>query len=175
MDPKTIRTRLQELAFLNSDATIWFRAIDSTTPQSSGNGAGPHSEPEWEKLHFDGGLCEYVKYLNRDSQPMHEPIFITDKVGRIWHVVHQFLKGGVSQHVTCLLTYRGDVGLMCWAGGWGHCGSGPAVVQRHFLRSDHRLREQREDNRWRHAHRWAEGAEELLSCCCSCSASFSGA
>ncbi|KAK9916038.1 hypothetical protein WJX75_007671 [Coccomyxa subellipsoidea] len=80
MDPKTIRTRLQELAFLNSDATIWFRAIDYTTPQSSGNGAGPHSEPEWEKLHFDGGLCEYVKYLNRDSQPMHEPIFITDKV-----------------------------------------------------------------------------------------------
>lgn len=82
MDPKTIRTRLQELAFLNSKATIWFRVRDSRCNSSNGstNGASPKSEPEWEKLHFDGGLAEYVKYLNRDSQPMHDPIFFTDKV-----------------------------------------------------------------------------------------------
>ncbi len=84
MDPKTIRTRLQELAFLNSNATIWFRTIESGSAPSNGNGASPPPEPEWEKLHFDGGLCEYVKYLNRDSQPMHEPIFVTEKV-RAWH------------------------------------------------------------------------------------------
>ncbi|BDA44158.1 DNA gyrase subunit B, chloroplastic/mitochondrial [Coccomyxa sp. Obi] len=80
MDPKTIRTRLQELAFLNSNATIWFRALEMSSTQSSSNGSGPHEEPDWEKLHFEGGLCEYVKYLNRDSQPMHEPIFVSDKV-----------------------------------------------------------------------------------------------
>lgn len=82
MDPKTIRTRLQELAFLNSDATIWFRALETSSTQTSSNGSGPHEEPEWEKLHFEGGLCEYVKYLNRNSQPMHEPIFVSDKVRR---------------------------------------------------------------------------------------------
>ncbi|CAL8470140.1 g9682 [Coccomyxa elongata] len=80
MDPKTIRTRLQELAFLNSGATIWFRALETSSTHVSSNGSGPHDEPDWEKLHFEGGLCEYVKYLNRDSHPMHEPIFVSDKV-----------------------------------------------------------------------------------------------
>lgn len=82
MDPKTIRTRLQELAFLNSNATIWFRALETSSAQISSNGRGPHDEPDWEKLHFEGGLCEYVKYLNRDSHSMHEPIFVSDKVRR---------------------------------------------------------------------------------------------
>ena len=120
MDAKTIKTRLQELAFLNSDATIWFRALqhsklgasssssssngaspamDSITATSSsssnGNGAAPHAEAPavaaaaggdgaaqggWEKLHFSGGLREYVKHLNRDLAPMHEPLYISDKV-----------------------------------------------------------------------------------------------
>ena len=107
MDPKTIRTRLQELAFLNSSATIWFRAVPASpsspssssngasAPESSGsNGAEPHAaaaaagppgreeQDGWERLHFSGGLREYVAFLNKDMQPMHEPLFITDKVGR---------------------------------------------------------------------------------------------
>lgn len=120
MDAKTIRTRLQELAFLNSDATIWFRALQqaktgtssssssngaspleedsssaSSSSSSNGNGAAPHdaeappaaaggsdgaAQGGWEKLHFSGGLREYVKHLNRDLQPMHEPLYIRDKV-----------------------------------------------------------------------------------------------
>lgn len=115
MDARTIRTRLQELAFLNSDATIWFRALQHTPapttssngdsngaspPQatssrsgsSNGNGAAPDAEAPaavaggdgatqgWEKLHFSGGLREYAKHLNRDLQPMHEPLYIKETV-----------------------------------------------------------------------------------------------
>ena len=116
MDPKTIRTRLQELAFLNSSATIWFRATPASIPSSSSNGsisslngastpesssssngvgprgaeasAGPSSKEEqegWERLHFSGGLREYVAFLNKDMQPMHEPLFITDMVRAYMH------------------------------------------------------------------------------------------
>ena len=82
MDPKTIRTRLQELAFLNSKATIWFKA-SSAKQQPSSNGSAPAAalDAGWEKLHYSGGLREYVQHLNRDNTPMHEPIFIQDEVG----------------------------------------------------------------------------------------------
>ncbi len=82
MDPKTIRTRLQELAFLNSKATIWFKA-SSAKQQPSSNGSAPAAALDvgWEKLHYSGGLREYVQHLNRDNNPMHEPIFIQDEVG----------------------------------------------------------------------------------------------
>ena len=82
MDPKTIRTRLQELAFLNSKATIWFKA-SSAKQQPSSNGSAPAAALDvgWEKLHYSGGLREYVQHLNRDNTPMHEPIFIQDEVG----------------------------------------------------------------------------------------------
>jgi DNA gyrase subunit B len=81
MDPKTIRTRLQELAFLNSQATIWFRAVQGSTSQS--NGASHAEDEQWEELHFSGGLTEYVAFLNRESQPMHEPIYISDKASTL--------------------------------------------------------------------------------------------
>ena len=85
MDPKTIRTRLQELAFLNSRATIWFKASSASfaKQQPSSNGSTPAAAPDagWEKLHYSGGLREYVQHLNRDNTPMHEPIFIQDEVG----------------------------------------------------------------------------------------------
>ena len=82
MDPKTIRTRLQELAFLNSKATIWFKASSGRQASANGNGAAPETSPEegWEELHYSGGLREYVEHLNKDNSPMHEPIFIQDEV-----------------------------------------------------------------------------------------------
>ena len=81
MDAKTIRTRLQELAFLNSKATIWYKASSAkqaSSASSNGNGAAPAESAEggWEKLHYSGGLREYVQHLNQDNSPMHEPIFI---------------------------------------------------------------------------------------------------
>jgi DNA gyrase subunit B len=96
-DPDTIRSRLRELAFLNSRASIFFRALDGKkAPASSSNGsssgsngsgapaaaaaaAGPVREG-WEIFHYSGGLAEYVRYLNRDKEPIHEPFYFSKTV-----------------------------------------------------------------------------------------------
>ncbi|KAL4440444.1 hypothetical protein ABPG75_003445 [Micractinium tetrahymenae] len=119
-DPDTIRSRLRELAFLNSRATIFFRALDGKAPPASINGnvngasssgsgssssrAGEAAAPAaaaaaasaaaatlspaaaeaaaagWEVFHYSGGLAEYVRYLNRDKEPIHEPFFFSKQV-----------------------------------------------------------------------------------------------
>ncbi|WP_298493375.1 DNA topoisomerase (ATP-hydrolyzing) subunit B [uncultured Maritimibacter sp.] len=62
---KTLETRLRELAFLNSGVRIILR---DERP----------AEPLETELHYDGGVKEFVKYLDRHKQPMiAEPIFIT--------------------------------------------------------------------------------------------------
>jgi hypothetical protein len=65
-DPDTIRARIRELAFLNSAATLRFRAAPG------GGGAGA----EWQVYHYDGGLREYVTWLNSSREPLHEPICV---------------------------------------------------------------------------------------------------
>ena len=103
-DADTVRQRLRELAFLNSAATIHFRAMDPATPGSPTNGALPaasangasargRAEPGhavepgvapqgsgWEVLACPGGLRDYVAFLNKDRQPMHAPIFLSREV-----------------------------------------------------------------------------------------------
>ena len=70
-DPDTLRSRLRELAFLNSRATIRYRAA-------------PHAaDAEWETLHFSGGLKEYVTWLNRDKAVLHEPIYVRKTVSGV--------------------------------------------------------------------------------------------
>jgi DNA gyrase subunit B len=92
---------LRELAFLNSRATIKFRALDPKTSSSrssngSSNGSGAaaaadaqaggngmetkQADEDWEVFHYSGGLVEYVKFLNRDKEPIHEPIYFTKTV-----------------------------------------------------------------------------------------------
>lgn len=78
IDADTIRSRLRELAFLNSAATIHCQVIDSSRKgsNSSTNGSSNGAQPDWEEFHFSGGLKEYVQYNNRDKHAMHEPIYI---------------------------------------------------------------------------------------------------
>ena len=72
IEPETIRSRLRELAFLNSSATIWYRRLDQLEQDADGE--------EWVQYHFSGGLQEFVKWTNRDREPMHKPIFIQKEV-----------------------------------------------------------------------------------------------
>lgn len=70
-DPDTIRSRLQELAFLNSGAAIHFRATPMPPPRqrgsaSSGNGADAQAAagaeqqaPEWELFQASGALDKW--------------------------------------------------------------------------------------------------------------------
>ncbi len=62
---KTLENRLRELAFLNSGVRIILR---DERP----------AEPLEADLFYEGGVKEFVKYLDRHKQPMiEEPIFIT--------------------------------------------------------------------------------------------------
>ena len=72
-DPDTIRTRLRELAFLNSTATIKFRATEA---HSNGNSAAA----DWQVFHFSRGLADYMDFLNRDKEALHPPISISKTV-----------------------------------------------------------------------------------------------
>ncbi len=62
---KTLENRLRELAFLNSGARI---ILEDHRP----------AEPLHSELYYEGGVKEFVRYLDRSkSSMMEEPIFIT--------------------------------------------------------------------------------------------------
>ncbi|MFV0491832.1 MAG: DNA topoisomerase (ATP-hydrolyzing) subunit B [Pseudorhodobacter sp.] len=62
---KTLEARLRELAFLNSGVRI---IIEDERP----------AEPLHTELFYDGGVREFVKYLDRSKHPvMEEPIYMT--------------------------------------------------------------------------------------------------
>jgi DNA gyrase subunit B len=68
---KTLETRLRELAFLNSGVRI---VIDDARP----------AEPLRSELYYEGGVREFVRYLDRSKQPvMAEPIYIAGERGGI--------------------------------------------------------------------------------------------
>ncbi|MBB5224062.1 DNA gyrase subunit B [Amaricoccus macauensis] len=68
---KTLEHRLRELAFLNSGVKI------SLTDRR-------HAEIEQVELCYDGGVREFVKYLDRSKTPLiKEPIFITGETAGI--------------------------------------------------------------------------------------------
>jgi DNA gyrase subunit B len=68
---KTLENRLRELAFLNSGVRI---ILEDERP----------AEPLRTELFYDGGVREFVKYLDRHKTPAFpEPIFITGERGGI--------------------------------------------------------------------------------------------
>ena len=68
---KTLETRLRELAFLNSGVRI---LLEDERPV----------EPLRSELHYEGGVREFVRYLDRSkSSIMSEPILITGERGGI--------------------------------------------------------------------------------------------
>ncbi len=70
-DFATLQNRLRELAFLNAGVTIVFR--DERT-----------EEVEAETYHYDGGLREFVRWVNRNRAPLHEKVIhIEGTVGKV--------------------------------------------------------------------------------------------
>ncbi len=62
---KTLETRLRELAFLNSGVRI---VLEDDRP----------AEPLHSEMFYEGGVREFVRYLDRSKQPvMPDPIFMT--------------------------------------------------------------------------------------------------
>src|SRR5579884_990225 len=67
-DYDTLEVRLRELAFLNEGLT--FHLIDKRTGKE-------------ETFKYDGGLTEFVHYLNRSEEVLHKPIYIEKMVDNV--------------------------------------------------------------------------------------------
>ena len=61
-DYETLKTRTRELAFLNKGLSLTLRD-DRDDEDTTG-----------EVFHYEGGISEYVRYLNRNKTPIHEQI-----------------------------------------------------------------------------------------------------
>jgi DNA gyrase subunit B len=65
-DYATLSGRFRELAYLNGGVRITF-TDDRLELQKSG-------EPKVETYYYEGGIREYIAYMNREKQPLHEEI-----------------------------------------------------------------------------------------------------
>ncbi len=97
-DFDVLKSRLRELAFLNSGITITFRDERLETPKE-------------EILKFEGGIVQYVKEMNSRTKskfflPADDPIFITgEKDGVITELAFQY-NSGFEEHIN---TYVNDI------------------------------------------------------------------
>ncbi len=69
-DYNTLSGRLRELAYLNGGVRIIFT--------DRRENAGKDGEPRIEEYYYEGGIKEYVQYMNRDKQHLHEEIIYID-------------------------------------------------------------------------------------------------
>lgn len=65
-DYSTLAGRMRELAYLNGGVEISFRDHRLDLLKST--------EPKVETYRYDGGIREYIAYMNRDKEPIHEEI-----------------------------------------------------------------------------------------------------
>ena len=65
-DYDTLARRMRELSYLNAGVKITFTDLRA--------GAMRTEEPRVETYYHEGGIREYVDYINRDRQPLHEEV-----------------------------------------------------------------------------------------------------
>ena len=53
---------------------------DETAAVEPGSADGAVTEDGWEVFHFEGGLQEYVQWLNRERDALHAPITVQRQV-----------------------------------------------------------------------------------------------
>ena len=83
---KTLENRLRELAFLNSGVTIELN--------------DERSEPQTVEMHYEGGVREFVRFLDRHKHPLiEEPIFIEGERDGITVEVAMWWNDGYNEMV----------------------------------------------------------------------------
>ena len=82
-DYETLKVRIRELAFLNKGLSLTIRD-DRDDEDTTG-----------ETFHYEGGISEYVKYLNQSKTPIHEEIIHLEgeEDGIIFEVAMQYNSG----------------------------------------------------------------------------------
>lgn len=64
-DPHVLSSRFREVAFLNSKATLHYRF----------KGEDPSGDDPWKTFHFEGGLRQFVQFINQGKTPIHDPVY----------------------------------------------------------------------------------------------------
>ncbi len=85
-DYDTLETRLRELAFLNKG--LAFQLIDKRTNKE-------------ETFKYDGGIAEFVAYLNRSEEVLHKPIYVEKMVDNVLVEVALQYTTGDEERVRC--------------------------------------------------------------------------
>ncbi|MBD2000957.1 DNA topoisomerase (ATP-hydrolyzing) subunit B [Leptolyngbya sp. FACHB-541] len=65
-DYATLASRLRELAYLNAGVEITFTDYRLALLKSD--------QPRVDKYHYAGGIREYISYINKDKQPLHDEV-----------------------------------------------------------------------------------------------------
>jgi DNA gyrase subunit B len=75
-----VLSRIRELAYLNKKVTFTFedeRKKQETAPESDENGNSANGKGKRTAFCYDGGIADYVKYLNVEKTTLHdEPVFL---------------------------------------------------------------------------------------------------
>ncbi len=69
-DFETLRERIQELAFLNKGLKLTIK--DARNADSE--------KHIYKEYHYEGGIIEYIKYLNRKKKPLHNDVILIEDV-----------------------------------------------------------------------------------------------
>jgi DNA gyrase subunit B len=85
-DYDTLEVRLRELAFLNKGLN--FQLIDKRTGKE-------------ETFKYDGGIAEFVAYLNRSEEVLHKPIYVEKMVDNVQVEVALQYTNGDEERVRC--------------------------------------------------------------------------
>lgn len=80
----TLLNRFREIAFLNAGIKITFKDED----------AGKK-----EEFHYEGGLVEFVKWVNRAKEPLHKPIYFKRQFDGITMEVSIQYNGGYQENI----------------------------------------------------------------------------
>jgi DNA gyrase subunit B len=85
-DYDTLETRLRELAFLNKGLAI------RLTDERSG---------KEETFKYDGGIAEFVEYLNRSEEALHKPLYMEKTLDNVWVEVALQYTTSEEERVRC--------------------------------------------------------------------------
>ncbi len=98
---EVLQNRFRNQAFLNKEAVIYFE--DKRTGRS-------------EKFHYEGGVSEFVQYLNRSKKPIHDPpiALIGERYGVYMDIALQYTDGyneAIDAFVNTIYTPEGGAHL----------------------------------------------------------------
>ena len=86
---EVLRERIQELAFLN-------KGLKLTIKDSRNEDAEKHIYKEY---HYEGGIIEYVQYLNRKKKPIHNDVIVVEHT-------ESFFDGQDNQNVEIAIAFQ---------------------------------------------------------------------